>query len=34
MTWTTAVRQAIAVLRLIREDFERRGVDTGQLEPQ
>ncbi len=30
----TAVRQAIAVVRLIREDFERRGVDTGQLEPQ
>lgn len=30
----TAVRQAIAVVRLIREDFERRGVDTSRLEPR
>jgi HEPN domain-containing protein len=30
----TAVRQAIAVVRLIREDFERRGIDTNRIEPQ
>ncbi len=30
----TAVRQAIAVIRLIREDFERRGVSTAGLEPR
>lgn len=30
----TAVRQAIAVVRSVREDFERRGVSTGGLEPR
>lgn len=29
-----AVRQAIAVVRSVREDFERRGVSTEGLEPQ
>ena len=29
----TAVRQANAVIRIIREDFERRGVSTTDLEP-
>jgi hypothetical protein len=30
----TLVRQAVAVVRSVREDFERRGVSTAQLEPQ
>jgi HEPN domain-containing protein len=30
----TAVRQAVAVVRWIREDFERRGVPTLEIEPQ
>lgn len=30
----TAVRQAIVVVRTVREDFERRGVATASLEPQ
>jgi HEPN domain-containing protein len=30
----TAVRQANAVLRIIREDFERRGIDTSRIAPQ
>ncbi len=30
----TAVRQAMAVVRIIREDFERRGVPTAGLEPR
>lgn len=30
----TAVRQAIAVVRYVREDFERRGVSTSGLEPR
>ncbi len=30
----TAVRQAMAVVRIIREDFERRGVPTAALEPR
>jgi HEPN domain-containing protein len=30
----TAVRQAIAVVRRIREDFQRRGVSTDRLEPR
>ena len=30
----TAVRQAIAVVRLVREDFERRGVPTDKLAPR
>jgi HEPN domain-containing protein len=30
----TAVRQAIAVVRSIREDFDRRGVSTATLEPR
>ncbi len=30
----TAVRQAMAVVRSIREDFERRGVPTAALEPR
>ena len=30
----TAVRQAAAVVRGVREDFERRGVSTTSLEPQ
>lgn len=30
----TAVRQATAILRGIREDFERRGVSTVDLEPR
>ena len=30
----TAVRQAIAIVRLVREDFERRGVSTGGLAPR
>jgi HEPN domain-containing protein len=30
----TAIRQATAVLRTVREDFERRGVDTRHLAPQ
>ena len=30
----TAVRQVIAVVRLVREGFERRGVSTGRLEPR
>lgn len=30
----TAVRQAIAVVHLIREDFERRGIDTNRIEPR
>jgi HEPN domain-containing protein len=29
----TAVRQAIAIVREVREDFERRGVSTEGLEP-
>ena len=28
-----AVRQAIAVVRLVREDFERRGTRTADLKP-
>ena len=28
-----AVRQAMAVVRLVTEDFERRGVSTDRLEP-
>ena len=30
----TAVRQAMAVVRVVREDFERRGVATAGLEPR
>ena len=30
----TAVRQAMAVVRIIREDFERRGISTAGLEPR
>ncbi len=30
----TAVRQAIAVVRVGREGFEQRGVSTGRLEPR
>jgi HEPN domain-containing protein len=30
----TAVRQAAAIMRSIREDFERRGVPTAKLEPR
>jgi Uncharacterized conserved protein related to C-terminal domain of eukaryotic chaperone, SACSIN len=30
----TAVRQAIAVVRMIRADFERRGVDPSRIAPQ
>lgn len=30
----TAVRQANAVVRLVREEFDRRGVSTAGLEPQ
>ena len=30
----TAVRQAMAVVRIIREDFERRGVSTARIEPR
>ena len=30
----TLVRQAVAVVRSVREDFERRGVSTAQLEPR
>ncbi len=30
----TAVRQAVAILRVVREDFERRGVSTADLEPR
>lgn len=30
----TAVRQAIAAVRTVREDFERRGVSTADLEPR
>jgi HEPN domain-containing protein len=30
----TAVRQAIAVVRLVREDFDRRGIDTKKIAPQ
>ncbi|MEX2547682.1 MAG: HEPN domain-containing protein, partial [Chloroflexota bacterium] len=30
----TAVRQAMAVVRLVRQDFERRGVPTEGLEPR
>ncbi len=30
----TAVRQAATVVRVVREDFERRGVSTASLEPR
>ena len=30
----TAVRQAMAVVRVVREDFERRGVSVAGLEPR
>lgn len=30
----TAVRQAIAVVRLIREDFDRHGIQTNRIAPQ
>lgn len=30
----TAVRQAIAIVRHVREDFERRGVSTSGLKPR
>jgi HEPN domain-containing protein len=30
----TAVRQAMSVVRLVREDFERRGVSTRDLAPR
>lgn len=30
----TAVRQAISVVRTVREDFERRGVSTANLQPR
>lgn len=30
----TAVRQAIAIVRHVREDLERRGVSTDRLEPR
>jgi len=30
----TAVRQANALVRIIREEFERRGVDTSRIAPQ
>jgi len=29
-----AVRQAVAIIRIIREDFARRGLDTSFLEPR
>lgn len=29
-----AVRQAMAVVRLVREDFERRGISTADLRPR
>ena len=30
----TVVRQAMAIVRRVREDFERHGVSTARLEPQ
>lgn len=30
----TAVRQAVAVVRIVREDFDRRGVPTTKLKPR
>jgi len=30
----TAVRQAIAVVRLVREDFDRHGIPTSRITPQ
>jgi HEPN domain-containing protein len=30
----TAVRQAIALVRLVREDFDRHGVPTSEMSPQ
>ena len=30
----TAVRQAMAIVRRVREDFERHGVSTARLEPR
>lgn len=30
----TAVRQAIAVVRSLREDFERRGIDATKVAPR